>query len=366
MDAFFESTADQKTMAETVPEAAQSAKEEGSLEHKKWSEIWNPLMLDQTEPETQCCSSISLLAYFLWCTTSSLIGPVVPLLVLLGDPTGDPEKNYAYWIVLFFAFFICVEITLVDYHRMIANKTLSYFKITLHLESKREHNVFVRISLFLMFATTAYILALSWSDYTYKRCAKEFNATSTEWRTEARLNLTVTVKDACGSPTLNVSEDAPVYPSLNFFLLMIFFLKSVYDFSGYNEIFNKFMLPSPELVKRHFPLVFAFAQDNMTSRTRFHAERFEPNIPIRPVGDFSWKIWQYWIFTDSQVVLKNVLIACSRVHAYINRHPMTDRRMTISELSKSEHAKKQKFSNTAILDDSIAWGYAHLVLEHVY
>lgn len=162
------------------------------------------------------------------------------------------------------------------------------------------------------------------------------------------------------SVALNVSTDAPTYPSLNFFILMTFFFKSVYDFYFYNEIFADFMLPSARLVKEHFPDVHKFALENMPVRTQFDTERFEPNIPIRPVGQFTpnWKFWEWFIFTDSQVVIKNVLLACSRIQVYTNKHPMTEseKRWTVSQLS--DHVKK--LDNPALSDDSIAWEYAPL------
>ena len=337
-------------------------------------------MLDQTEPQRDSygwfeCGNFWLFAYFMWCSTSTVIGPVIPLLVLLGDPTGRFVDNIMYWLISIMMLLVVNSISIHDFKRMQANKSLSFFKITLHLESKRENTRFQKAALQVMVLITCYIFFISFVDYQQAQCEETYysfyegrniSVYDCSWADYRQKQckfyysggVNDTLKYDCESKLLNVSADAPTYPSLNFFLLMFFFLKSLYDFYYYNEIFADFMLPSPTLVEKHFPHAHKFAADNMPTITTFDTERFEPNIPIRPVGDIAlsnWKIWEWFVFTDSQVVLKNVLLACSRVQAYVNRHPMTEteKRWTISELS--EHVKKQEYVNPALQDNSIAW-----------
>jgi hypothetical protein len=369
---------------ETLSDAANGR---SSFENKKWHEIWNPLMLDQTEMQRDSYGwaengfeNAWLFSYFMWCSISTVIGPVIPLLVLLGDPTGKFSDNVVYWFIVIVMLGCATGFTIHDFKRMRANKSMSYFKITLHLESKREHSEFRKAAVFLMFALAGYILLISYIDYEDKKCEEEFysfyegkniSVYDCNWSDYSQKKCTfyysvpagaenTTLKYKCNAKALNVSTDAPTYPSLNFFILMTFFFKSVYDFYFYNEIFADFMLPSARLVKEHFPDVHKFALENMPVRTRFDTERFEPNIPIRPVGQFTpnWKFWEWFIFTDSQVVIKNVLLACSRIQAYTNKHPMTEseKRLTVSQLS--DHVKK--LDNPALSDDSIAWEYVPL------
>ena len=82
----------------------------------------------------------------------------------------------------------------------------------------------------------------SWADYSNKKCKFYYSGGD---NTTLRYN--------CDSKLLNVSDYAPTYPSLNFFHLMFFFLKSLYDLYYYNEIFADFMLTSATLVEEHFP-----------------------------------------------------------------------------------------------------------------
>jgi hypothetical protein len=324
-----------------LPETPADAANNGSsFEHKKWHEIWNPLMLNCPEPTSDGRSAILLFSYFLLCTASSFIGPLLPLLVLLGDPSGEISKNYFYWTVLICIISYCLFLTTVHYFQMVINRSLSFFKITLHIESCRENSGFKEILVLMSSGACAWILMLSWIDSTQKKCLKERES----FNFSQYPNTTFNCNSGLGK-ALYVAEDTPTYPSGNFFLLLFFFLKSLYDCITYNEIFHDFMLPSTAFVQKQFPHVFDFAQKKMPCILRFHPERFEPNIPIRPCGNF-------WMFTDSQVVLKNVLLACSRVQAYANKHPKTDKKMTISELI--EHVKAQELANQEILDNSIA------------
>jgi hypothetical protein len=376
-------------LQETPTENAHTVTEGGAFEGKKWHEIWNPLTLDQVEPQRENQGGMLkrlfdgdrkyLFAYYVWNSTSTIIGPVVPVLVLLGDPAGDVSQNSVYWVILITYVGYVALFTIPDYLRMVDNKTLSFFKITLHTESKREHIEFRKVVSGFMTTIAIYIVLLSfidyiadmcekkyysfyegknisiydcnWSDYTKKMCPFHYELES------GGTNSTPT--NDCDSKILNAAPDAPTFASLNFIILVFFFIKSVYDFYQYNEIFASFMLPTGELVEKYYPEVHKFAQEKLPHRSMFDAERFEPNIPIRPIGQEDWKIWE-WL-TDSQVVLKNVLLACSRVQAYVIRHPMTEteKQWTISQLSEHVKTQSQNFVNPALLDDSIHWGCAH-------
>ncbi len=381
---------------ESSTDAATDAANGGSsIEHKKWHEIWNPLNLDEVEPqrdsylwseEGNIWFILPLCLYFMSCSAGSIIGPMIPLFVLLGDPSGKFDENIFYWIILAMLIFFVLFLTIRDFQRMLDNKSLSFFKVTLHVESKREHRLFVKLACLVMGVITFYIFALSYDYSTFVACEKlyysqfdgknisiydcswaDYNQKKCTFYYTLPIGVNTSFPYECyKTPGLNASPETPTFPSPSFFILFFTFLKSVYDFYTYNEIFADFMLPKAKLVKTHFPLVHKFAAQNMPTRTPFDAERFEPNIPIRPTGgiDFQNFNWRYifMIFTDSQAVLKNVVVACSRVHAYVHRYPMTEKRWTISQLCEHvDKRSKQGFDNPAMQDDSIAWECANSI-----
>ncbi len=198
----------------------------------------------------------------MWCSTSTVIGPVISLLVLLGDPTGRFVDNVVYWLILVMMLLIVNSISIHDYKRMRANKSLSFFKITLHLESKRENARFQKAALQVMVAITCYIFLISYVDYQQAQCEETYysfyegrniSVYDCSWADYSQKQfkfyysggVNTTLKYDCDSKLLNVSADAPTYPSLNFFLLMFFFLKSLSTFTTTTKYLRTSCCPRP-------------------------------------------------------------------------------------------------------------------------
>ena len=85
----------------------------------------------------------------------------------------------------------------------------------------------------------------------------------------------------------------------------------------------------------------------------FCPEMFEPFIDIKPHCS-------HWFFVDSSTILRNVIIVCDRVSAYVLQHerlqhePAINKDMTVSVWRKQEGVPK--ILPMSILDDSLAWG----------
>ena len=76
----------------------------------------------------------------------------------------------------------------------------------------------------------------------------------------------------------------------------------------------------------------------------FHPEFFEPFIPIKP---HRW----YWFMYDSSTILRNIIIVCDRVSAYVQKHePKIDKEVIVRDW-------REKAQHKAIRDSSLEWGY---------
>jgi hypothetical protein len=93
-----------------------------------------------------------------------------------------------------------------------------------------------------------------------------------------------------------------------------------------------------DFIENRVPLHFTFAADNFKRDNKdvFCRTRFEPNISIKP-DESNWDcglpkylpfFWTHWIFSDSNAVIKNILIACSRVSAYVNNNTILQAKST--------------------------------------
>ena len=79
---------------------------------------------------------------------------------------------------------------------------------------------------------------------------------------------------------------------------------------------------------------------------------FEPFIPIKPHCC-------YWFLFDTSTMLRNVIIVCDRVSAYVQKHePTIDKDLIVSEW------RQKKDQHKAISDSSLAWGY--VVTRHAH
>lgn len=71
---------------------------------------------------------------------------------------------------------------------------------------------------------------------------------------------------------------------------------------------------------------------------------FEPYIPIKP---HRW----YWFMYDSSTILRNIIIVCDRVSAYVQKHePKIDKDLIVEKW-------REKAQHKAIRDSSLEWGY---------
>jgi hypothetical protein len=79
---------------------------------------------------------------------------------------------------------------------------------------------------------------------------------------------------------------------------------------------------------------------------------FEPYIPIKE------HLW-YWFLYDSSKILRNIIIVCDRVSAYVQKHePSIDRKMIVSDWRNNRKDAGPPL-HKAILDKSLEWGYVY-------
>jgi hypothetical protein len=355
----------------SVPSEAKSP-----FEGKRWHEIWNPLNLDVTEEPVPPASleAMQLFCYLLWNLVSTNVGVFISLLVLLGDPFGEPAKNVVYWGLLCYVSWPYIFLACWDYRQMKNSTGVTFFKVTLQSEYTREHKAGRSITFILSTFLLGVIIVANIDDARSKECIERVTNAS------IALNISdIDTKDYCFTPVFFLSNEAPKFRSVPFYILVLSYFKAVYDLVFYNEIFHPFMVTSDEtvetckcpssnfsgFVKNRFPLHFKFAADNFRRDNKgvFSRTRFEPNISIRP-DESNWVcglpkylpfFWMHWIFTDSNAVLKNILIACSRVSAYVNNNAAGDinYKLTIEQLRNSVQ-DTSKFAS--LKDDSVAWG----------
>ncbi len=342
------------------------------FEGKCWHEIWNPLNLDVTEKPVppDSLEGRQLFCYMLWNLVSTNVGAFLSMIVLLGDPFGEPKKNWAYWFLLCYVSWPYVFLAWIDYSRIKNSTGATFFKVTLQIEYTREHKAFRAITLLLSALLLFEIFKANQEDASFKEC-NEFNKRINE---SIALNISdVDSMRICDEPFFFLSEEAPKYKSVPFYILVLSFVKAVYDLIFYNEVFHPFMVTSDEtgtykcpaqnfsaFVESRFPLHVKFAAEKFDEMSR---TRFEPNIPIKP-DESNWGcglpkylpfFWTHWIFTDSNAVLKNTLIACSRVSAYVNHNASGEinHKLTVEQLRNSVE-DTSKFAS--LKDDSLAWG----------
>jgi hypothetical protein len=352
----------------------------GPFEGKRWHEIWNPLNLDVTAKPVPSWSllAIQLFCYMMWNLVSTNVGAFIPMLVLLGDPFDEPKKNWVYWILLFYLSLPFLQVAVSLYSSMTNSTGLTFFKVTLTIEYTREHKIWRVLTLLLSIVLFVLIIDANVEQAHFKECKESTGNLS------SILNISITdAENLCVPPTIFLSAEAPKYGSLPFYLLLFSYFKSIYDLIFYNEIFHPFMVTSDEVVEwykcaqpkfsdfveNRFPLHSKFAADNFKRDTEgekkvvFSRTCFEPNIPIEP-DESNWDcglpkylpfFWTHWIFTDANSVLKNILIACSRVSGYVNSNSTSGIKYewTIEQLRKSVQ-DSSKF--VSLMDDSVAWG----------
>ena len=265
------------------------------FEGKRWHEIWNPLNLDVTEQPVPpgSCEAMQLFCYLLWNMVSTNVGAFISLLVLLGDPFGEPAKNVVYWVLLCYVSWPFVFLAFGEY-RQIQNSTgVTFFKVTLQSEYIREHKALRLITFILSTFLLGVIIEANLEDARFKECHEDVLNQS------IALNISnIDTKDYCRAPALYLSAEAPKFRSVPFYILVLSFFKAVYDLIFYNEIFHPFMVTSDEasgtfkcptqnfsdFIENRFPLHFKFAADNFKRDNKdvFSRTRFEPNISIKP------------------------------------------------------------------------------------
>ena len=92
------------------------------------------------------------------------------------------------------------------------------------------------------------------------------------------------------------------------------------------------------------------------SHLPFYPTQFEPFIDIKP------HCW-WWFLYDSSTILRNIIIVCDRVSAYVLQHERLQHEPAINKDQKVREWRKQPDLPMAISDSSLAWGY--VVIRHV-
>jgi hypothetical protein len=297
-----------------------------------WHKTWNPLILGATE-EVECNepNNFALCMYQYICTVRHIFYPAWPMFVFLGDPFARPRSEYS---ILYYCLFIGMVLhssamVLPDYFRMKKNRIqASFFKILLLVEWRREFSSMKKLCLLLQAFNVGTILLMAIKVFPdqLKDC-RALNATCTEFEPPS---------------------DSPQLSSISFVILMVTYLKSVWDMYSYNDVYHELMFPGKEFMEKHYPEELKIAQQRFPEGG--HSCLFEPNIPIR--ADGSW-----WMFTDTTVVFKNILIVCSRVVAIVDEYDSAiDKSKSVGELRNSSQLSAE--DKKEVMDEALGWGCA--------
>jgi hypothetical protein len=300
-----------------------------------WHLFWNPLELDKTaEPSASAFETFKLFLYFFKSAISDKVLACTPLLVLCGDPQ---KSSIVFWFLIGAIAVFGFMFTLFHIAPMKSKTGLSFFKVTLYSEWLREHIAWKIISV-MMVGWFFLFLALMWKTTydTKQKCL--------------RANVTCTEPSIAGVNFMNLSDDAPQYPSITFFILIAAFFKEIYNIVTYGDVFDDEMFPSRDFVREHI----AGAYKNADARKFFLPNypsfvnapfQFEPNLPITPDGFM-------WILTDSATHLRSVMLICGFINAQMLKMPSTDKTITVEKF-RADHMK----TDTKLEDGSLPFEY---------
>jgi hypothetical protein len=89
------------------------------------------------------------------------------------------------------------------------------------------------------------------------------------------------------------------------------------------------------------------------SHLPFPPTQFEPFIDIcpRPQPNCWW-----WFLYDSSTILRNIILVCDRVSAYVLQHERQKHEPAINKDKKVSEWRKDQNLPMAIRDDSLSWG----------